>query len=194
MCELFVHFFLSELRKAGFPGASYDKEHNRVIISPDYTRLFVAYEDGEYLVHYNEDSRPLMPLIKSVRDLSRALTEAWTQSSPDETVGTTRFRKLLEWNRVILAARDDGERGLHFVTWQYDNDRKGVSDGHYTTDIISAMKDFTGRSGLIPKDRIFNDEQLDLFRSALTYKLENDDELSLDAEEKIKSLLGVLEP
>lgn len=194
MNELFVRLFLSELRKAGFHNAVYDAEQQSVIISPEYTRLFVKYEDGEYLIHYDAESCSVMPVIKSIRDKTRMVTAAWELSEPDGIPGTARFHKLIEWNGVVLAARDDGERGLHLVTWLYDSDRQGVSDGHYTNDVTGAMRDFTGRSGLIPKDRIFNDGQLDVIRSALAYKLENDDEIKPDDEKKIKSLLFILEP
>jgi len=43
------------------------------------------------------------------------------------------FRLLSECNKIVLAARDDGDRGLHFVTWEYSYDRKDVGAGHYRT-------------------------------------------------------------
>jgi len=191
MNELFVRFFLSELRKAGFSKAFYDKEQNRVTISPEYSRLFVTYEDDEYLVHYNGDSRFLLPVIKSIRDETSMVTAAWEQSSPDMEVAS-RFRKLLEWNGIILAAWDDGERGLHFVTWRYDRNRQ-VDHGHYTESISGAMRDFAGCSGLIPKELIFDCAQLDLIRSALAYKLEHDGETYPDTGRNIQLIIDALD-
>lgn len=36
-------------------------------------------------------------------------------------------------NKIVLVARDDGERGMHFVTWKYCYDRKSMGLGHYRT-------------------------------------------------------------
>jgi len=94
--------------------------------------------------------------------------------------------------RVTLSARDDGARGLHFVTWQYDRNRK-VERGNYTESIGGAMRDFAGRSGLIPKELIFDGAQLDLIRSALAYRLENDGEIYPDTEREIKSVIDALD-
>ena len=191
MNELFVRFFLSELRKAGFSKAFYDREQDRVVISPEYSRLFVAFEEGEYLVHYDKDSRFLLPVIKSIRDETIMVTVAWEQSA-QKAEDVARFRNLLEWNGVTLSARDDGARGLHFVTWQYDRNRK-VERGNYTESIGGAMRDFAGRSGLIPKELIFDGAQLDLIRSALAYRLENDGEIYPDTEREIKSVIDALD-
>lgn len=191
MNELFVRLFLAELRKAGFSKAFYDKEQDRVTISPEYSRLFVAYEDSEYLVHYNDDSRFLLSEIKSIRDETVMVTAAWEQSSPSMEV-VARFRKLMEWNGVILAARDDGERGLYFATWRYDRNRQ-VDHGNYTGSVSGVMRDFVGRSGLIPKKLIFDDAQIDLIRSALAYRLVHDGEMLPDTEQNIKSMLDDLD-
>jgi len=191
MNELFVRFFLSELRKAGFSKAFYDREQDRVVISPEHSRFFVAYKKGEYLIYYNKASSFLLPVISSIRNKTIMVTVAWEQSA-QKVEDVARFRNLLEWNGVTLSARDDGARGLCFVTWRYDRNRK-VEHGHYTESIGTAMRDFAGRSGLIPIELIFDDEQLDLIRSALAYRLEHDGEIYPDAERKIKGIINALD-
>ena len=53
------------------------------------------------------------------------------------------------------------ERGVQFVTWEWDFDRKGVHHGHYFQDDYDAAKrDFTVRGRLVQKDALFEPEQL----------------------------------
>ena len=190
MNELFVRIFLSELRKAGFTEAFYDKEQDWVVISPQYSRFYVALEDGEYLIHYNGESQPLMPKIQSIRDTAFMLTAAWEQSTP---MPVGKFRKLLEWNGVVLAARDDGDRGLYYVTWRYDSGRQEAYGGFYTDNIADAMRDYIGRSGLYPRERLFTNAQIEGIRRALAYRLEHDGGLLPDTEKEIKSILLAIE-
>lgn len=193
MNELFERFFLCELYKAGFLKAVYDKKQERVIISPKYERLFVTSEDGEYPVHYNEESKHLVPPIRFIIKMSAMMAAMWEQAPPMDISDVARFRKLLECNGIVLAARDDGNNGLHFVTWQYTYKRQGVGTGHYTNDFSGAMQDFVKRSGLMPEELIFDNAQLGLISSAFTYRLENDVNLQLEDEQKIEEILSNLE-
>jgi hypothetical protein len=193
MNELFVRLFLSELRRAGFGEASYDREQERVNISPAFPRFFVSREGGEYLVHYSEESRKLLSPVRYMIDGVSMLVAMWEQSAPMEIEDVARFRNLLDCNGVVLAARDDGDRGLHFVTWVYSYNRQSVGNGHYTTDFRHAAKDFAGRSGLVPKETVVNDTQLGLLRSALAFRLKNDESLSVNDERETQDLLHGLE-
>jgi len=162
-----------------------------VVISPKYSRFYVTYEDGEYLIHYNEESRPRLSKVKEIRDAAVMITDAWERGEPLPG-DLSRFRKLLEWNGIILAAHD-GERGLHFVTWQYRHDRQSACNGSYTDDIAVAMRDFVGRSGLYPRRVLFNHPQLNLIRTCIAFSLENDDELYPGTVEILKSMLSDLD-
>ena len=42
------------------------------------------------------------------------------------------YRKLSQFGQTLFAARDDGERGLHFVTWQLNDDHTNPNNGHYS--------------------------------------------------------------
>ena len=193
MNEFFVRIFIIELRKAGFPEASYDAENGHIIVSPHYTRFFVNCEDDEYIVHYNQESRKDLRFVKSILNNAAMIAATWERSSPMDVASISHFRKLLEWHDIVLAARDDGEHGLHFAVWRYDSDRRGVSNGSYTDDITGAMQNFVGRSGLYPRERLYNITQLKLISSCLTYRLENDGRLFPDTEQEIKSILFYLD-
>ena len=75
------------------------------------------------------------------------------------------FALLSEYNNVVLAGKLT-KYGAQFVTWQRDYDRTGLLYGHYFSHFHEAKEDFAGRSGLMPKDRLFSDEQLvEVYRS-----------------------------
>ena len=71
------------------------------------------------------------------------------------------YRVLADFGDAVLAGHPS-ERGVQFVTWEWDSDREGVHHGHYFQDDYEAAKrDFTVRSGLLPKEVLFEPEQLD---------------------------------
>lgn len=193
MNEMFVRLFLIELNKSGGMKAVYEKEPERIVISPKHAGFFsplhVVYEDGEYLIRYVSKERQIMQIVKRIMGKVTAIMAAWEQSTP---MCVEKFRKLLEWNGVMLAARDDGDQGLHLVTWRCYRDPQSVESGNYTTNISGAIWDFIGRSGLVPKERLFDDAQLYVIRSALSYRLGNDGNMLPDDEEKIKAILSAL--
>ena len=70
------------------------------------------------------------------------------------------YRILADFGDAVLAGHPT-ERGVQFVTWEWDFDREGVHHGHYFQDDYDAAKrDFIVRSGLVQKDALFEPEQL----------------------------------
>ena len=70
------------------------------------------------------------------------------------------YRILADFGDAVLAGHPT-ERGVQFVTWEWDFDRKGVHQGHYFQDDYEAAKrDFTVRIGLVQKGALFEPEQL----------------------------------
>ena len=66
------------------------------------------------------------------------------------------YRVLADFGSAVLAGHPT-ERGVQFVTWEWDFDREGVHHGHYFQDDYDAAKrDFTVRSGLVQKDALFS--------------------------------------
>ena len=99
------------------------------------------------------------------------------------------YRVLADFGDAVLAGHPT-ERGVQFVTWEWDFDRKGVHQGHYFQDDYEAAKrDFTVRSGLVPKDALFEPEQLAEIYRALRFVREQDESLSFGRDQELKELM-----
>ena len=88
------------------------------------------------------------------------------------------YRVLADFGGAVLAGHPT-ERGAQFVTWEWDYDREGVHHGHYFQDNYDAAKrDFTVRGNLVPKDALFEPEQLAEIYRTLVFVREQDETLS----------------
>ena len=77
------------------------------------------------------------------------------------------YRVLAEFNGTVLAGTET-LLGAQFVTWARDYDRSGVNNGHYyMEDYQGAREDFALRSGLVARERVFDQEQLEGLRQAV---------------------------
>ncbi len=102
------------------------------------------------------------------------------------------YRILADFGDVVLAGHPS-ERGVQFVTWEWDWDRKGVHHGHYFQNGCEEAKhDFVRRSGLLPKEALFEPEQLDEIHRALAFVCEQDEGLSIGREKEIKAIMEQL--
>ena len=108
------------------------------------------------------------------------------------------YRVLADFGSAVLAGHPT-ERGVQFVTWEWDFDREGVHHGHYFQDDYDAAKrDFTVRSGLVQKDALFEPEQLAEIYRALRFVREQDETLSFGRDQELAELMeqvgGLLPP
>ena len=108
------------------------------------------------------------------------------------------YRVLADFSSAVLAGHPT-ERGVQFVTWEWDFDREGVHHGHYfQQDYDAAKLDFTLRSGLVQKDALFEPEQLAQIYHALTFVREQDETLSFGRDQELAELMdqvgGLLPP
>ena len=108
------------------------------------------------------------------------------------------YRVLADFGDAVLAGHPT-ERGVQFVTWEWDFDRKGVHHGHYfQNDYDAAKRDFTMRGGLVPKDALFEPEQLAEIYRALAFVREQDESLSFGRDRELEELMdqisGLLPP
>ena len=108
------------------------------------------------------------------------------------------YRVLADFSSAVLAGHPT-ERGVQFVTWEWDFDREGVHHGHYFQDDYDAAKrDFTLRSGLVQKDALFEPEQLAEIYHALSFVREQDETLSFGRDRELAELMeqvgGLLPP
>ena len=99
------------------------------------------------------------------------------------------YRILADFGDAVLAGHPT-ERGVQFVTREWDWDYKGVHHGHYFQNGCEEAKhDFVRRSGLLPKEALFEPEQLDEIHRALAFVCEQDEGLSIGREKEIKTIM-----
>ena len=99
------------------------------------------------------------------------------------------YRVLADFGDAVLAGHPT-ERGVQFVTWEWDFDREGVHHGHYfQQDYDAAKRDFTLRSGLVQKDALFEPEQLAEIYCALRFVREQDETLSFGRDQDLAELM-----
>lgn len=100
------------------------------------------------------------------------------------------YRILADFGDAVLAGHPS-ERGVQFVTWEWDFDRKGVHHGHYFQDDYDAAKrDFTVRGRLVQKDALFEPEQLAEIYRALAFVREQDESLSFGRDQELAELMN----
>ena len=104
-----------------------------------------------------------------------------------------RYKVLADFNGVVLAGAHN-KYGVEFVTWDWDHDRKGLSHGHYFTgNYEGAKRDFATRSGLIPEQQLFKDEQLIEIYRCCADTLDAGFDLTYEQEKCIKSVQEQIE-
>ena len=101
------------------------------------------------------------------------------------------YKKLLEYNDVVLAGTEHSNGSFEFVTWDCKNN--SLDHGHYYEDYERAKEDFVKRSELLPENQIFSaDERFELYRCVedtlyAGFELSSDVENILaDVKEKLK--------
>ena len=98
------------------------------------------------------------------------------ESAPAMNTGNEidHYKLLADFDGVVLAGHDSGF-GVQFVTWNWDQDRKGVHWGHYYgRNYEGAKQDFATRSGLMPEYRVLSPEQMTEVYRCIHETLESD--------------------
>ena len=148
------------------------------------------------------DSVRAQDALQSVIDTAKTTSEymAILETAPRLKASglTGDYRVLADFGSAVLAGHPT-ERGVRFVTWEWDFDREGVHHGHYFQDDYEAAKrDFTVRSGLVQKGALFEPEQLAEIYRALSFVREQDETLSFGRDQELAELMervgGLLPP
>jgi len=106
----------------------------------------------------------------------------------------TGYRKIIEHNNYILAMKEMGQgNGYEFVTWMYSYDKKGVTIGRYFNDYESAKENMAIRSGLIDRNKMFNETELKLIHTNLINYVALNPNIEYRIEEAIGSVLDKIE-
>ncbi len=132
------------------------------------------------------------PIADMVREYMTAIEKAPLLKARDLDED---FRLLAEFNGTVLAGRETEKGyGYKFVTWQRDYSGTGVGQGHYYIDNYTAAKeDFAERAGLVPRDRLFTDEQLTEIHRSMKNMLDSEHELPYEQEKLIEKTTSQIE-
>ena len=141
----------------------------------------------------NVDSIRAQDALQTVIDTAKMTSEymAILEYAPQlkATDLTGDYRILADFGDAVLAGHPT-ERGVQFVTWEWDFDREGVHHGHYfQEDYDAAKRDFTVRSGLVQKGALFEPEQLTQIYRALAFIREQDESLSFGRDQELAELM-----
>ena len=150
----------------------------------------------------NVDASDVQTKLREVINIAKLTSEYMTmlerapQLRADGLEGD--YRILADFGDAVLVGHPT-ERGVQFVTWEWDWDREGVHHGHYfQQDYDAAKRDFTVRGNLVPKDALFEPEQLAEIYRALVFVREQDETLSFgrdqDLAEFMEQVSGLLPP
>ncbi|MNC58794.1 hypothetical protein D3C75_1085490 [compost metagenome] len=101
------------------------------------------------------------------------------------------YRKLLDYNGVVLAARYDGDGLFTFANWQYTYNKATVSLEHYfhKNHYSEAKADFLCRSGLADRSTTFQADELAVLREIVLFRMMHDSELQLNEREELDRVL-----
>ena len=141
----------------------------------------------------NVDSVRTQDALQSVIDTAKMTSEymAILKTAPQLKASGLDgdYRSLADFGGTVLAGHPT-ECGVQFVTWEWDFDREGVHHGHYFQDDYEAAKrDFTVRGNLVPKDALFEPEQLAEIYRALRFVREQDETLSFGRDQELAELM-----
>ena len=151
---------------------------------------------GSVLYRQERAAPGAQDVLQSVIDTAKMTSEymAILETAPRLKASglTGDYRVLANFSSAVLAGHPS-ERGVRFVTWEWDWDREGVHHGHYFQNGYEEAKhDFVRRSGLLPKEALFEPEQLDEIHRALAFVCEQDEGLSIGREKEIKAIMEQL--
>ena len=193
MEDLLIRQLFVELRKAGFNNARYSDEQDSIY--PMDARFPDVRIKGDSIIYRNitdsaQKQQQKIFIQKLYRILSkcREIVDAWSNAPPLQLPTMSNFRVLSQFGQTVFAARDDMERGLHFVTWQYNFDRTGVEHGHYNDDYDWSKQDFAVRASLMPENLNYTTTELMRLSTAMLYQQQHDEKLSFNEDAQIRQL------
>lgn len=191
-----------EIREMLKPESLFNKEVSRVLCKNGFTvsensGCINVYSDGVIQAKIFDSETISAPRNDSgeayfkIKDIARTVGEycsAYEKAPVLKAEGLPEnYRCLSEFNGTVLAAKNS-EYGFEFVTWDRTFDGEGVTQGNYYTEYVAAKENFATRSGLIDKDKLFSDEQLERLRCCVKFALENDENMSLPYQKDLESL------
>ena len=137
----------------------------------------VMYSEGAFSQSGKDKFHALYRLFREVLDCC----SAYEKAAPLTADGLSeKYRCLAEFGDAVLAAKYNEEYGFEFVTWFLSSDRKSVCNGNYFSDYGSAKENFSIRSGLISKNKLFSEEELEQIRNCVSFTAKHNSGLRLE--------------
>lgn len=194
MTDLFKNQLLHELNEAGYHKATMAEDGETFVPIPEYPNLRISSDSVRYGMDADETERDLAhDVMTDIQQRTLDACRAWEhgRDMPGKNAGVEDFRLLSEFNSVVLAARDDGPRGLHLVTWELGHDHSSLNHGHYHTSFTNALEDYATRAGLVPQAQIIDPANAPVLYKALQ-TMENNYWLTKDHEKQVNALCSQL--
>lgn len=194
MTDQFKAQLKSELRLAGITKYT-ETTDGDIVPDPRFPGLVMSQQYVQYSEDASQEERDFAH--ETATDIllrTREACDAWDNSRPFPGIcdAPSNFNIVAEFGEVVMAVSNDGDRGLHFVTWEYGHGRTGVVHGHYTTSYAGAKEDFALRAGLVDERLLLRPEDAPLLYRALVALDGEDVTLTRADEEQIDRLLSDL--
>lgn len=170
----------------------FDKESGILHISQDGVPICRAAKWIE--LYWNQDGqavadhRTVLNALSSTAQSIRKYVSLYESAPPLGVVDLPEYRRLAEYDDVVLGAMYSEQHGFMFSTWRQDRDKKYVTHGDYSPDFEYAKESFISRSGLVNKNRLFTSEEAETLYRCIGYVREYCETLTCDQEQQIKAL------
>lgn len=182
--------------------ANYDEQTGNLNIDCEGAELLSLHgDDIIYFKKENHQTEQRLDQYHAISDLIDKAAEyvrAYERAPQMEAEDVKQYRRLASYNGVVLAGMEDDTHGFMFTTWRESADRKEVRDGDYSPNYEYVKEVFATRSGLIDKQRLFNDKQIGVLLRCLHFTADNDESLTYEQERDIRELTeqvgGLLPP
>lgn len=170
----------------------------------DEKLLLTAYRSGNEVCKFETggamrfmQDNPLIAERKELHNLLLGMKQAhdlYADAVPLELAGVSDFRRISEFGNILLAAKMTNDHEVHFRTWEYDYDRRGVTWGHYYEENFEgAKRDFALRTGLIDRNQPFTREEWAALHDACVFRGRNDDKISYEDDKKLQAAMEKVE-
>lgn len=176
--------------------AEYNEKTKMLAIKKDETLLGEINEKGYIFVEPNmqlpSQFETYAEKLEDIVHQVRFYVGLYEKAPQMQLNGIEQYRKLAEFDDVVLGADDKGVHGLLFSTWRVYDDRSGVTLGHYTPYFASAKEEFATRAKLVDECRLFSKEESENLYKCVRQTIVDSESLTYEQESQLKDLLEKL--